>query len=261
MRAIILAAGQGNRLQPLTNKIPKAMVPLFGETLLNWQIKTLRKCGIEEISVVVGHCGDSVNGDRINVIKNNLFDSTNMVASLFCASEKFDGMMDVIISYGDIVYERRVLEILLSCDAPVCIAADLNWKKYWEARLDNPLSDAETFKLDASGRVKELGKKPKGYNEIEAQYMGLIKIKSDFHNALIEHYNSLDKLLEYDGKNFDNMYMTSFIQGLIDTDWEVRPAFTNGGWLEIDTLEDLKTYKSLDKKDQLSLFYNRHQSL
>ena len=258
MRAIILAAGQGNRLRPLTAKLPKSMVPLFGKTLLQRQIKTLRKMGIDEISIVVGHYGNLIKGDRINVVKNHAFARTNMVTSLFCASDKFDGKMDVIISYGDIVYEARVLEALFSCEASVCIAADLNWKNYWEVRLENPLSDAETFKTDSSGYVKELGKKPSGYNEIEAQYMGLIKVKADSHLPLVEHYNSLDKLSDYDGKDFDNMYMTSFIQGLIDSNWEVRPAFIKGGWLEVDTLEDLETYEILDKEGLLSNFYNRN---
>jgi hypothetical protein len=46
----------------------------------------------------------------------------------------------------------------------------------------------------------------------------------------------------YDGKDFDNMYMTSFIQSIINNIMDVKPVYIEGGWLEIDSLEDLKSY-------------------
>ncbi len=59
-----------------------------------------------------------------------------------------------------------------------------------------------------------------------------------------------------DGKDFDNMYMTSFIQSLIATGWEVRPAFTENGWLEVDTVHDLKIYEDLARDGLLIKFYD-----
>ena len=56
------------------------------------------------------------------------------------------------------------------------------------------------------------------------------------------------------------MYMTSFIQSLIDSGWEVRPAFSENGWLEVDTLHDLKTYEALARDGVLIKFYDPGRS-
>ena len=55
----------------------------------------------------------------------------------------------------------------------------------------------------------------------------------------------LDKTAQYDGKDFNNMYMTSLIQNLIDNDWQVQAALINRGWLEVDSVEDLQAYEGL----------------
>ncbi len=52
-----------------------------------------------------------------------------------------------------------------------------------------------------------------------------------------------DKTAIYDGKNFENMYMTSLIQNLIDSGWHVQAALIHGGWLEVDSVEDLQSYE------------------
>ncbi len=76
-----------------------------------------------------------------------------------------------MICYGDIVYEARVLAALLNVDAPVTVVIDRQWRRYWELRLDDPLTDAETLKLGPGGRLLELGKKPKTFDDIEGQYI------------------------------------------------------------------------------------------
>ena len=73
-------------------------------------------------------------------------------------------------------------------------------KRLWALRMDNPLADAETFKI-RDGRVVELGKKPTGYNEIQAQYMGLILIRSHRVKAFVDFYHTLDRTVIYDGKD------------------------------------------------------------
>ena len=160
-RALILAAGQGTRLRPLTNDKPKCMVPLFGKPLLQRQIDTLKSCGVHNIHVAAGYRADQIQACGIPTTINELFASTNMVETLFCALPFIEQGGDLIISYGDIVYQKSNLEALLSCEDEICLMIDSLWLQYWELRLEDPLEDAETLILDDNNYVKELGKKPK----------------------------------------------------------------------------------------------------
>jgi len=125
------------------------------------------------------------------------------------------------------------------------IIADLDLEKLWSLRMENPLDDAETFKMNQDGFVTELGKKPKSKDEVQAQYMGLIKVSADKVKKFKAFYHQLDHTGIYDGKDFDNMFMTSFIQNLIESGWKVKPALIHNGWVEVDTVEELDMYESM----------------
>ncbi len=239
MKAIILAAGQGTRLRPLTDDKPKCLVELAGKPLLEHQLETLRACGVDDIHIVGGYRAEQIECPGTSLHINERFAETNMVSTLFAAEAVMIGDTDLIISYGDIVYEPRVLAALLAVDAPIALAVDREWRRYWAARMDDPLADAETLKLVDGDRVVELGKKPHSYADIQGQYTGLIKIRADHVARLPEVWRAMDRDAMYDGKDYDNMYMTSFIQHLIDRGWEVRAAFVNNGWAEVDCEVDL----------------------
>ena len=246
MKLIILAAGQGTRLRPYTNTKPKCMVELKGKPLLNYQLDTIRKCGFkqQDLALVAGYLHEAIVAPNITQYRNDFFAETNMVTTLFSAEEFMSDADDLIISYGDIVYSTEVLEKLLATEGDLVVAADLDWYDLWKLRMENPLDDAETFKIDEKGNITELGKKPAVYDEVQAQYIGLIKISTKKVSDFIHHYHTMDKNGNYDGRDFNNMYMTSLIQSLIDIGWDVRPAFINRGWIEVDSVEDLRIYEN-----------------
>jgi choline kinase len=244
MKAIILAAGQGTRLRPLTDDRPKCMVELAGTPLLDYQLRVLRAAGVSDITVIGGYRAEWLAREGVEVRLNPRFATTNMVSTLFSAEALMDGADDLLITYGDIIFEPRVLEALLACNAPIALTVDRQWQRYWSLRMENPLSDAETLKRDGD-RILEVGKKPKGYEEIQGQYMGLIKVRADHAPKLPAVWRALDRNGRYDGKDFDNMFMTSFLQHLIDSGWDVRAALVDNGWLEVDTVEDLAYYQAM----------------
>ena len=166
------------------------------------------------------------------------YDKSNMVTSLFCTQDIWDE--DLIISYSDIIYNSEVLKILKKSDEKVSVVIDKNWKELWLKRMDNPLNDAETLKLNKKNFITEIGKKPKNYSEINGQYTGIIKIKKEILPKIKSFYFSLDQKEIFDGQTFKNMYMTSFLQLIIDNVSPVKAVLINSGWLEIDTLQDLK---------------------
>lgn len=252
MKAIILSAGKGTRLRPYTDDRPKCMVSLAGRPLLHWQLDTLRSADISNITIVGGYLAGKLDAPETTLVVNEQYDVTNMVSTLFCAKSQMLPEEDLLICYGDIVYEDKVLESLLASDAEISLAADLDWHRLWSLRMDEPLSDAETFRMGSDCRVVELGKKPLGYEDVQAQYMGLIKVRSDCVTRFVEAYNSLDHSSLYDGKDFDNMYMTSFIQYLIDSSWDVKASLVNNGWLEVDTSEELECYEELYRTGKLT---------
>jgi choline kinase len=256
IKSIILAAGEGKRLRPYTLDNPKCLVELGGKALIHHQIHVLKALGICDITLVTGYLSDKISIQGFHTIQNPDFMETNMVASLMCAENFLNGSSDILITYADIVYEPRILESIIQCPAPFCTAVDKSWLKLWQIRGEDPLSDAETLKMDSNENILELGKKPETLDDIEAQFMGLIKISAKFAPQFVSSYYNLSPTELFDGQNHSNMYMTSFLQHLIDTGHPLRAVPNSGGWLEIDTANDLEIYKRLLEEGTLSEFYS-----
>ncbi len=119
MKALILAAGYGKRLKPITDKIPKSMVEVNGTPLLKNTLNNLVDCGINDIGIVVGHkaeyiknaIGDSYKDARITYFENERYLTTNNVVSLYVAKQFMDD--DVLLLECDIYYKKEMLEKLI----------------------------------------------------------------------------------------------------------------------------------------------------
>jgi L-glutamine-phosphate cytidylyltransferase len=249
MRAIILAAGQGTRLGKLAIDRPKCLVEVCGKPLIEWQLETMRQQDITDITVITGHRADRLcDLEGCEIIKNPLYNLTNMVYSLFYARHLFDGKDDLLISYGDIVYAPHVLRMTTTPWAGkrqfegINIAVDIDWRQYWEQRMEDPLSDAETLIYDADDlfKVVSLGQKPSSYEEIEGQYIGLIYIARNYTKLVKQAYESLERTME-GLQVVERLSMTQFLNWLILKDYtQVNGLPIIGGWAEIDTPEDIE---------------------
>lgn len=246
MKFILLAAGQGKRLRPYTDFVPKCMVKFNNKSIVDYILDTASNFNFDKTIIVNGYkkevLEEHLKDKNITFYTNDNFENSNMLASLFYAENEFDD--DIIISYSDIVYNKNILDALIKSDAPISTIVDKDWKKLWELRMEDPLSDAESMRLDSNDNIIELGKKIKDISEVEGQYIGLIKISKDYLKKVSDFYHSLDKSKIYDGKDFDNMFMTSFIQLIIDKLSPVKAVYINSGWFEVDSTTDLEIYHS-----------------
>lgn len=118
-RAVILAAGRGDRLQPLTNELPKCLVEVNGEPLLSRALCALAACGLQEAVIVIGHLGDVIRtriGDQfagleIHYVDALDYDTTNNIRSLWDARDYFDD--DILLLEADVIFDNAVIEALL----------------------------------------------------------------------------------------------------------------------------------------------------
>ena len=133
MKAIILAAGLGKRLLPLTEDKPKCLIEFSGKTLLDRLLKTFKSGGINDIVLVIGHKSEKIKNVDLNLVKNEKYSKTGIMHSLFCAKEKLE--KTVIVSYGDIIFENSVLEKLLESKYDITAVVDKKWEKYWKLIL------------------------------------------------------------------------------------------------------------------------------
>lgn len=119
MKALILAAGFGKRLQPITNTIPKSMVEVNGTPLLMNALNNLTAVGINDIGIVVGHMagyikehiGNEWMGAKITYFENSRYLETNNVVSLYQAADFCDD--DMLMLECDIFYRKEMLERLM----------------------------------------------------------------------------------------------------------------------------------------------------
>lgn len=245
MKAVILAAGRGSRLQKLTEHKPKCLTAVGGHPLIAWQLAALKKAGSKEVTVITGYKAELLQGFGDSHRHNARWEETNMVQTLLCARDVFTE--DVIVSYSDILYGADIPQALSREKGDIVISYDTQWRGLWEARFDSPLNDAETFKIDAHGIIHEIGRKPKSFDEIQGQYMGLLKFSPRGFKEVEDLVASLPDEI---GQKLD---MTGLLGRLIEKGTVVRGMPIDGGWCEIDTPADLRVARKLFEQNKLPL--------
>src|SRR5687768_1378257 len=171
IRAIILSAGQGRRLLPLTENIPKCLLQIGGKPIIEWQIEALLAAGIQDITVVTGFKSRRVEAQlqryakqaQISTIFNPFFEVADNLASCWIARSAMEH--DFLLLNGDTIFDKALLmQVLNSISAPITLSVSLK-----------PIYDADDMKvqLDGNGWVKHVSK-TLSTDQIDCESIGLI---------------------------------------------------------------------------------------
>lgn len=242
MKAIILAAGRGSRMKSLTEERPKCLVEVRGKPLLEHQFMALHAAGIEEIAIVTGYKREMLARRGTFEFHNPRWAETNMVTSLSFAE---DWLLagPCIVSYSDIFYGEEAVRSLMTCSELLAVTYDTNWLAAWTKRFGDPLLDAETFQFDGEHHLLEIGFKPRSVDEVQGQYMGLLKFTPQGWEEIRQIRATLSQAEQ------DKMHMTGTLQKVIEAGHiPVGVVPYSGDWGEVDAAEDLAVYDRADDR-------------
>lgn len=137
MKAIILSAGQGRRLMPLTSDMPKCCLPLHGVSILEWQLSQIAKCDIDEVVVVTGFASErvdavvnKVSGINVRTLHNPMFAHTDNLGT--CWEARFEMDEPFVLMNGDTLFEAAVLQRLLETDKGFAITLACDNKPHFD---------------------------------------------------------------------------------------------------------------------------------
>jgi L-glutamine-phosphate cytidylyltransferase len=247
MRGVILAAGRGSRLGHLCADRPKCLVELAQKPLIERQIGVLRRGGVGDIGIVRGYRADMIAFPGLTYFANERWAETNMVMSLATAASWLRSG-PVIVSYADIFYRSELVRGLVGAPGQLVITYDRAWRRLWSRRFPDPLDDAETFRIDPAGRLLEIGGKTKRIEDIQGQYMGLLKFTPPAWIAVETLLRALDDRVR------DRLDMTALLCRLLaENEVPVSTFPTDGQWGEIDSPEDVALYERMINNGELVL--------
>ena len=241
MKAVILAAGQGTRLRPLTNRVPKPLVRLHGKPIMQRQLESLDKAGFEECVIVVGYRGDQVEyqfGPRfrnleITYVNNELYEETNNIYSLWMARDLLDD--DILLLESDLVFEDDLLDDLTQTTYPDVAVVD-----WFRSSMDGTVILAEDGLADSmvlKSQQSEEFDYSQALKTVNIYTLSRDTMSRRFLPALDEHV---------DAGNTNSFYEAVLAELVAQGDLEMAVHLTGDRkWTEIDTVEDLREAESL----------------
>ncbi len=237
MKAIVLSAGQGRRLLPLTATRPKCLIEVCGRSVLEWQLRTLAEAGITAVTVVVGFAADAVerclidhcpSGMEARALFNPLYDRADNLVS--CIAARGEMSEDFLLVNGDTLFEPVVVRRLrASRRDPVVVAVG-----------SKAAYDADDMKVICrDGRVTRIGKDlPVG--EVGGEAIGVSLFRGAgprlFGEALGEVAAEPDAHRRWYLSAVDRLAA----RGLVHAE-----SVDDAGWAEIDYPQDLERASAL----------------
>lgn len=243
MRPIVIGAGRGSRLGPETDDIPKALVPVMGRPMIEWILEALGAAGFKrrDIVFICGYRADVVRAryPEFSFVENREWQRNNILASLFCArAELASGFVS---TYADIVYRGSTVKKLVESPHDMVLACDTDWRRRYVDRTRHPETDAEKMRADGD-RVVELSRRI-GSEQASGEFIGVAKFSSEGARELAAAFDDArardDGAVWREGRTFERAYLIDLFQNMIEGGSGFRRVDTHGGYMEIDTLEDL----------------------
>ena len=234
MKVLILAAGTGSRLWPLTRNTPKSLVDLGrGTTLLETQLEAIKLCGVQDIVILTGYRSAQIEAKieyyedfNFEVVYNPFYDVSENAMSAWLAKPYLQE--DFVLVNGDDIYNSEVLRRLLAAEDEVVMVVSRK-----------PEYDEDDAKVYTSGdRVYKVSKelKPKDAN---GESIGMVKFKE---NGRSWWFNELDSLIR-SRKGLKASFLDA-LQSLMDDGLPVNYVTCSPDeWAEIDIHPDLKSVR------------------
>ncbi|HEB80156.1 MAG TPA: phosphoenolpyruvate mutase [Rhodospirillales bacterium] len=237
-RAILLAASRGSKLGDLTKDHPKCMIDVRGQPLLRRLVETFNEGGVRDITVVRGYKKDVINLPSIKTIDNDVFASTNEVASLACAAD--DIQEECLIAYGDILFRHYILDRIRAAPGDIVLAVDAMWEqrqsddKDWVRDLVSCSQNFSTGYLDEEhASLTNIGPGLRG-DEIQGEWIGLAKLTAEGSKMVRAKMEALRK----DG-GLQKASMVDLFAGMLEDGCDISVIYVTGHWLDVDNMADL----------------------
>ena len=227
--ALLLAAGTGSRLQPLTKAAPKCLTEVNGVSILERLISNLRNQGFKRLVVVIGHLGDQIQDFlseyasdlQIDYVFNPDYATTNNLYSLWLARQQITESFLLVES--DLIFDFELLDGMLSPDK-MAISEMLPWM------------NGTTVELDSCKGVKAF--RPGGYSSVSSKQYKTVNIYSLSYSSWkkVEERMSSYVLAGRLGEYYEVVFAEMIADGTLSFD---GVFFDSGLWYEIDTGHDL----------------------
>jgi choline kinase len=229
MKTVILAAGIGSRLKPLTDNSPKCLLRIGEKSILEMAIENIQSTTDSGIIIVTGYLENKIRdfvGNRfpqsdIRFIHNTLYAETNNIYSLWLAMDAVRGE-DMLMMDSDIVFDKRIIALLLNSGFNSCLALKRHEVHDEEIKV----------KADPNGRVTEIGKEVR-LSETAGESIGIELFRAE---AVTELYNILERKVESEGRV--NIFYEAAFQELSENGIYTVDT-TQYYCMEVDTKDDL----------------------
>jgi choline kinase len=245
MRVIVIGAGRGRRLMPTTADAPKCYAQVSGKRLLDWAIEAFDASGLEKVCFIGGYLIDRVKRDypHFTFRHNPEWETTNILASLFCAADLMDE--GFICCYSDVLFTPDVIARLAASPDDMALAVDTAWLERYAHRSDHPPDDAEKVTVD-DGRVTRVDRKISEHNAY-GEYIGVAKFSAAGAKRLHEYYRKRHDQFAgrpwRDARSFEMAYKILLFQDMIEQGERFAHVDTPGGYIEVDTQQDFEYAK------------------
>lgn len=240
MKALILASGTARRLKPLTEKIPKCLVKVNGDSILDRLLRQFFQAGIKDVVITTGPFEDKVKeavrpySTKLNItlVKNELYDQTNYIYSIHKARNELNG--DILLAHGDLVFDDKTLKRLLASKRKNAVILRKNHR---------PEKDFKGKVKD--NRVTRISTKLEG---ADTHFLAPLYLfcRGDFRLWL-------EKIGEYVARQDVNCYAEDALNELLPSQIELNPVYIKDEiCLEIDDFADLQECKKLLDQEKKS---------
>ncbi|HTX73910.1 MAG TPA: phosphocholine cytidylyltransferase family protein [Rectinemataceae bacterium] len=223
MNAIILAAGMGTRLRPLTDDRPKVLVEVAGESFFARQIRQLRSAGVAPITVITGYRAEAFRrwaGEAdIEFVHNDHFDDRNNIWSMRLVGDRLG---DTIVLDGDLRLADGVI--------PAAPPAQSSWYVGWRDSMQGEW----VVRCDESGRVHRID---------VAGGSGWILTGLSYWNAEDGALIARRLSERVSGTGWEGLYWDEIPRSALDLITVHAVHIPDGSWVEIDSLEDKATFE------------------
>lgn len=236
MKAVLLLAGFGSRLRPLTDKMPKALLPIGDSNALELMVNKLRSNGVESFIIVTGYRQEMISGFfkktfpdlQVQFVDNPRYETTNTGYSLLCARQYVEGS-DFIKLDGDVVFNEEIVKKLLSAEEGNYLCLD-------RSEVDNEVIKVS---LDAESKVISVGKSVPLTNAA-GESIGIERISATSSPLLFDCLKELMK----DPAHLQSYYEVAYDQIIQDGQLFKTIDISGLRWVEMDTLEDYQLAQS-----------------